>query len=210
MNGVNETEVDSSDCSCSDCGLLNCYRSRKTFPSFCLTESLDPQQRAASVSSYLGDGIDARLSRAAADVEEQYHGKLTRVDEIIAFAHRLGAIHIGIASCLALMQEARIFAEILHAKGLKPYCVVCKVGSVDKTEVGLAEKAKLNPGSHEAICNPVLQARLLNAHKTDLNVMVGLCVGHDSLFIRHSEAPVTTLIVKDRLLKHNPAAALHA
>ena len=63
--------------------------------------------------------------------------------------------------------------------------------------------------SYEAICNPILQAQLLNEQKTDLNVIVGLCVGHDSLFIKHSDAPVTTLITKDRVLGHNPAAALY-
>ena len=47
-------------------------------------------------------------------------------------------------------------------------------------------------------------------HGTDLNVIVRLCVGHDTLFIKHSEAPVTYLIVKDRVLAHNPAGALHA
>ena len=62
---------------------------------------------------------------------------------------------------------------------------------------------------HEALCNPVLQARLLNKEKTDLNVIIGLCVGHDSLFIKYSKAPVTTLITKDRVLGHNPAAALY-
>jgi uncharacterized metal-binding protein len=68
---------------------------------------------------------------------------------------------------------------------------------------------KIRPGAMEACCNPVLQAGLLNDLKTQLNVIVGLCVGHDSLFMRHSEAPVTTLIVKDRVLGHNPAVALY-
>ena len=57
-------------------------------------------------------------------------------------------------------------------------------------------------------CNPVGQALLLNEVKTEFNVIVGLCVGHDSLFIKHSEAPVTVLIAKDRRLGHNPIAAL--
>jgi len=39
---------------------------------------------------------------------------------------------------------------------------------------------------------------------------VGLCVGHDMLFTRHSRAPVTTLVVKDRVLAHNPAGALYS
>jgi uncharacterized metal-binding protein len=80
---------------------------------------------------------------------------------------------------------------------------------VDKTEIGIPEQLKVAPGSCEAICNPILQARLLNQQKTDLNVVVGLCVGHDSLFIKYSDALVTTLITKDRVLGHNPAAALY-
>ncbi len=59
------------------------------------------------------------------------------------------------------------------------------------------------------MCNPILQAQLLNKEKTDLNILIGLCVGHDSLFIKYSEAIVTTLIAKDRVLGHNPAAALY-
>jgi uncharacterized metal-binding protein len=59
------------------------------------------------------------------------------------------------------------------------------------------------------MCNPILQARLLNRAKTDLNVVIGLCVGHDSLFYRYSEAYVTTLVTKDRVTGHNPAAALY-
>ena len=56
---------------------------------------------------------------------------------------------------------------------------------------------------------PVGQAMLLNEAGTDLNVVVGLCVGHDSLFFRHSKAPVTVLIAKDRVTGHNPAAVLY-
>lgn len=55
------------------------------------------------------------------------------------------------------------------------------------------------------MCNPILQARLLN----QANVVIGLCMGHDSLFYRYSEAYVTTLVTKDRVTGHNPAAALY-
>ena len=33
---------------------------------------------------------------------------------------------------------------------------------------------------------------------TELNIVIGLCVGHDSLFISHSKAPCTVLATKDR------------
>jgi len=194
---------------CSDCGALNCYRRDKHFPSFCLTETADPKLAAKAVRGYRGKGPDARVSRAAAEVEGTYYGKLTRVEEIIAFANRIGAKNIGIATCIGLIQETRTFVRILKAHGLKSYTVLCKVGSVDKCEVGLPDSLKIKKGCHESLCNPILQAELLNAQKTNLNVIVGLCVGHDSLFIKHSEALVTTLITKDRVLAHNPAAALY-
>ena len=80
----------------------------------------------------------------------------------------------------------------------------------DKTEIGVPEGSKVEIGCHESLCNPVMHAKLLNKEKTDLNVIVGLCVGHDSIFIKYSEAPVTTLITKDKVLVHNPVAALYA
>ena len=51
--------------------------------------------------------------------------------------------------------------------------------------------------------------RILNEKDTDLNIVVGLCVGHDSLFYKYSEALCTTLVTKDRVLGHNPVAALY-
>jgi uncharacterized metal-binding protein len=198
-----------SDITCSDCGLLSCYRREKDFPPFCLTESSDPGELGEVLKLYQGDGEEARASRAAAEVEGIYYGKLTRVEEIIAFANRIGAKRIGIATCIGLIEETRVFVKILDAHGLESYSVLCKVGSVDKTEVGIPEELKILKGSHESICNPIFQAKLLNAQKTDMNVIVGLCVGHDSLFIKHSDALVTTLITKDRVLAHNPAAALY-
>jgi uncharacterized metal-binding protein len=198
-----------SKATCSECGLLSCYRREKDFPPFCLTESSDPDELGKVLELYKGDGEDARVSRAAAEVEGTYYGKLTRVEEIIAFANRIGAKRIGIATCIGLIEETRVFVKILEAHGLESYAVLCKVGSVDKTEVGIPEELKILKGSHESLCNPIFQARILNAQKTDLNVIVGLCVGHDSLFIKHSDAMVTTLITKDRVLAHNPAAALY-
>jgi uncharacterized metal-binding protein len=41
-------------------------------------------------------------------------------------------------------------------------------------------------------------------------VLCGLCVGHDAIFSMCSEAPVTTLIAKDRVLAHNPAGAIYS
>jgi uncharacterized metal-binding protein len=88
---------------------------------------------------------------------------------------------------------------------------MCSCGAIDKTEVGLPEEYKIrSPENFEASCNPLMQAELLNRAKTIFNVLVGLCVGHDMLFSKYSEAPVTTLIVKDRLTGHNPVITLYS
>lgn len=195
--------------SCAQCGVFNCYRREKEFPAFCLTTQTPAEEIEEINELYRRDELVSKLARAAAEIEGTYYGKLTRVEEIIAFAQRIGAKKIGVATCVGLMQEAKIFTKILAAKGLDSYSVICKVGSVDKTAVGIPEELKIQRGCHESLCNPILQAKLLNRQQTDLNVIVGLCVGHDSLFIKYSQAPVTTLITKDRVLGHNSAAALY-
>ena len=78
-----------------------------------------------------------------------------------------------------------------------------------KETVGITEEQKVRPGTYEVMCNPVAQAMLLNEQKTELNVVIGLCVGHDSLFYQYSDALCTTLVTKDRALAHNPAGALY-
>jgi uncharacterized metal-binding protein len=200
--------------SCTDCNVYNCRSRSSQFPGFCLTTKDNAEHAIAEdieeIKQYLqGDDQDAIVARASAQVEGLFYGKLTRVEEIIEFAKRIGAKKIGIATCAGLINEAKIFADILTAKGLEYYSVICKVGSVDKTEIGVLEEHKIRPGNHESMCNPILQARILNYHQTDLNVVVGLCAGHDSLFIKHSDALVTTLVTKDRVTGHNPVAALY-
>lgn len=41
-------------------------------------------------------------------------------------------------------------------------------------------------------------------------VVMGLCVGHDSLFHQHAKAPCTTLAVKDYRSGHNPLFAFRS
>jgi uncharacterized metal-binding protein len=108
-----------------------------------------------------------------------------------------------------LLYESKLLQEILEANGFEVSSVCCKVGSIPKEEIGVADAEKIHPGEFEALCNPVGQAKLLEEAGTELNIVVGLCVGHDSLFFRHSTAPVTVLVAKDRVTGHNPAAAIY-
>ena len=128
------------------------------------------------------------------------------VEEIMAFAEKIGAKKIGIATCVGLLKESRTLAAILRKHGFEVYGVACKAGTVPKTEVGIPEEC-CSLGKN--MCNPILQAKILNAKGTQLNVVMGLCVGHDSLFYKYSEALTTTGVTKDRVLGHNPVAALY-
>ncbi len=193
--------------SCTDCGVVNCRSGESAYPEFCLTANLEEQELEEALKLY-SNRTNHKIAVAAAEVEGGFYGKYTRVQEIIEFAHRIGAKKIGVATCVGLIEESRIFAKILRVNGLEPYGVACKVGAVEKkTGLDLDEQYIMKPG--ERMCNPILQAKLLNKAKTDLNVVVGLCVGHDSLFYKYSKAICTTLVVKDRVLGHNPVAALY-
>ncbi len=196
--------------SCSECKTRHCSKESDNYPNFCPT--VKARENGSSdeiIAQYIENNEVNTLMKAAAKVEAVGYGKLTRVEEIILFAQSIGAKKIGIASCEGLIREAGIFTEIVKNNGLESICVICKVGSVDKTDLTIPEALKIKPDSFEAGCNPLLQAKTLNNAETDLNIIIGLCVGHDALFSKHSQAPVVTLIAKDRVLGHNPAAALY-
>jgi uncharacterized metal-binding protein len=137
------------------------------------------------------------------------NARWTRVEDTIAFAKLMGYKKIGMATCIGLLDESERLAKILTAQGFEPVSVCCKAGSIDKLELGLAESDKVRPGTFEPACNPIAQAEICNRMGTDMNIIVGLCVGHDMLFNKHSKAPVTTLVVKDRVTGHNPIAVLY-
>lgn len=134
-----------------------------------------------------------------------------RIRELTEFAKKLQAKKIGVAFCLGLADEADRAVSIFESHGLDVCSVICSCGAIDKTEVNIPPEGKIrNPDKFEASCNPLLQAELLNRSKTAFNVIIGLCVGHDMLFTKFSEAPVTTLIVKDRFTGHNPVITLYS
>lgn len=191
--------------SCIDCGIGNCDHMDKSYPGFCLTTNMDPELKQEAVDAYK-DEENKRIMVASAEVEYENYCKMTRVEETMEFAKKIGARKIGIATCVGLLQEAGIFARILRKHGFEVFGICCKAGTVEKKVVGIPECCE---SIGKNMCNPILQAKQLNAEKTDLNVVIGLCVGHDSLFYKYSDALVTTLLTKDRVLGHNAVAALY-
>jgi uncharacterized metal-binding protein len=195
---------------CTLCGVKACTAEpeTKTPPGFCPMPQ-EPALLTDVEQAYLTDPNLRRMAVESARTEAAGYCKATRVEEIMDFARRMGWGRLGIAHCVGLMQEAKAARDIFLAGGFKVFTVCCKAGSIDKESVGLRDEEKVRPGQYEAMCSPVGQAALLAKAGTEFNVVIGLCVGHDSLFFMHSKAPTTVLVAKDRVLGHNPVAALY-
>jgi uncharacterized metal-binding protein len=127
--------------------------------------------------------------------EDSLNPKLDRVQEIIEYAREAGLKIIGIANCITFNKEAEHLEKILLASGFAVNKVNCKYGRVPFDD--------LVSGYKGISCNPAGQANYLEEKGTELNIMMGLCLGHDMIFNSKSKAPVTPLIVKDRKLQHH-------
>jgi len=111
-------------------------------------------------------------------------------------------------SNICRLQEARYIAKYFKQQCFEFYSVCCKNCSFPKKELGLKQvKPELE---HEAMCNPKFQAKFLAEKGVELYISCGLCVGHDAIFNMNAEGPVTNLVVKDRLLAHNPLGAIYS
>ena len=147
---------------------------------------------------------------ASALTEAENYCRATRVEEIMDYAHKCGYHKLGLAFCAGLSTEAQIFADILRSNGFEVESVCCKNGRVPKAEIGITQEMQAHPECpYEIMCNPIGQALVLDEAKCDLAIVLGLCVGHDTLFIRHINAPCTVLSTKDRVMGHNALAALY-
>ena len=136
--------------------------------------------------------------------------KLPRVEELIQFSRKCGYKRLGIAHCGGLFEEGRLLTEILENNGFEVVSVQCKTGAVIKERIGIPSDKKIaRPEDWESMCNPIAQAMIINKTKVDLAVMLGLCIGHDTLFIKYCSVPLTVIAVKDRVFGHNPLAALY-
>ena len=175
-------------------------------PGFCPSK-VDEAALEGAEAMY-GDPFVREVAHASALVESEGYCKWTRVEEIVALAKKLGFKRLGIATCISFVDLARTLSAILESHGFEVASAACKTGGVPKEALGVRDAEKIRPGTYESMCNPVAQAELLNHAGSEFNIVLGLCVGHDSLFFRHSKGLATTLVAKDRVLAHNPVGAL--
>ncbi len=176
-------------------------------PGFCPSK-VAPETQSEARDLY-NDPETLRVSLESARVEAEGYCKWTRVDEIVQFAKKMGFKKIGIANCISFVDHAYVLSGILESHGFEVLSVACKNGNIPKEDLGLKDSEKIRPGQFEALCNPVAQAELLNEAGSEFNVVMGLCIGHDSLFFKYAKGLTTVLVAKDRVLGHNPVAALH-
>jgi uncharacterized metal-binding protein len=208
------------DPACSDCSVEEkiCLSETGKGPKNCPTLTM-----GEALESALKRYDDPETSQFAQEASKQeaacYYGRherpfrviafKTRVEETIEFARRMGYQRLGLAFCGGVAQEASLLSTILKNNGFAVISVMCKVGRVAKEKIGLKAEDKILKDRFEGICNPIAQAEILNKFAAELNILMGLCVGHDALFLKHVTAYTTIFATKDRVLGHNPMAALY-
>jgi uncharacterized metal-binding protein len=195
-----------------------CQNAEGKAPPFCPTLNKN-EAVAAAMCEYEKPEILEFARQASIQEGEGYAGReqgydhvrplKPRIQETIEFAKKMNYRRLGFAFCMGLRKEAVVVEKLLTGAGFEVVSTLCKVGRTPKEKIGVQDDQKIRIGSFESMCNPIAQAFLVNDAGTDFNVMLGLCVGHDSLFLKYAEAPCTVLAAKDRLLGHNPLAAIY-
>ena len=151
---------------------------------------------------------EKRMMEAAAYVEATFYSNITRLQETAEFEKAMNYKRLGMAFCIGLNDVVRYIERFFEQQGFEFYSICCKNCSVNKKDLGLKQ---VKPDKvHEAMCNPKMQAKFLNDKGVELFISCGLCVGHDAIFNANCNGPVTTLVVKDRLLAHNPLGAIYS
>jgi len=195
---------------------VNEYPDIDKAPNFCPMKCMpEVIEKTMSIYDTLDIGEFARMASLQEGecyerLPEGLRTKNPRILELIEFSQKCGFKKLGLAFCIGLANEARILTEILENKGFEVVTVSCKVGAIPKERIGIRPEEKIvEPDRWESMCNPIAQAEILNTERVDLAVMLGLCIGHDTLFIKYCRVPMTVIAVKDRVTGHNPLAALY-
>jgi uncharacterized metal-binding protein len=153
---------------------------------------------------------DEGMLEAAGDVTLERENVLCRISELVYFCLEMDYRKLGVAFCAELLEAAKTLTGLLR-RHFTVIPVICKVGGAPVEDPLTSASGGNRPArSIHIACNPLGQAEILNRHHTDINIVVGLCMGVDCVFTKASRAPVTTLFVKDRSLANNPINALYS
>ena len=160
---------------------------------------LDPVQVAVP------SAVDRAMLDLARDLNYEDDRRLCRLSELVYFCLEMNYHTLGVAYCSDLLHPATVLTSVLR-RFFHVHPVSCKL------QVSGFEDHDNSSSSMELSksCNPLAQAAALNRKETDLNILVGLCIGADCVFTKASLAPVTTLFNKDRALANNPIGAIYS
>lgn len=195
-----------------------CRNKQGKAPDFCPTKNKQ-ELTAAANQEYAKPEIREFARQASLQEAEGYANREYGYDQVvpckprlletIEFSKKMGFKRLGLAFCAGLANEAKVVEKLLREHGFEVVSAICKAGGVPKESIGINDTQKIAPGQPESMCNPILQAMIMNDAATEFNILVGLCVGHDSLFFKYAASPCTVLAAKDRMLGHNPLAAVY-
>ena len=187
------------------CKKMGCWRGDdEGIPSYCQANHYVAEIENAREEYAQPEVVD--LYTAACVVGKKNDGYRPRIEEALDFVREMKFSRVGFAACVAFGRELEVIRRLFEQAGMEVFSAGCQIGRSSATDRGLPH---LEAYPDNSTCNPVAQAEILNKAQTQLNFIIGLCMGHDILFTRYSSAPVSTLIVKDRLLGNNPAAAIY-
>ena len=122
----------------------------------------------------------------------------SRVEHIVDFSRSLGVKRIGIASCLRYIKDASFLQGLFQKEGFQVPAVFCKVGGWQTKDIDIEKN------TNWIICNPIGQAMILNELGCEIEVTLGLCMGHEMIFNKYAEGYVTNLYVKEKISHERP------
>jgi uncharacterized metal-binding protein len=161
-----------------------------------------PCNLSLQLKSELENKEIAEMLNSALDISLEDERILCRLSELVYFAIEMNYKKIGIAYCIDLSEPAYVVARALR-RFFDVFPVCCKIGGKKLSDTMLKNKIKI-------ACNPAGQADILNQAGVDFNILIGLCIGTDCIFTESSNAPVSTLFVKDKSLANNPIGAVYS
>ncbi len=157
-----------------------------------------------SIALLTSDRFHDTAFAASSLIDNGKAGSLTRLEEIIEYCKTMEYAVIGVAYCFGVAGLAQSLEKELKNAGLSPLMIQCTAGGVKERDVDSSK-------SNETVsCNPAGQALFLKENNAEFIIEMGLCLGHDVIFHALIGIPYTVFLVKDRVLRHNPALALPA
>ncbi len=157
---------------------------------------------AAVKEAYQEPSAQSIVQAAAALVDGGRAGTVSRLREIIEFAHTMKYKKIGLAYCYGMERDAEAVGAIFREHGIRLTGVSCTVGGITQDSVNQSSCTQ------KVSCNPIGQAEQFNAEGVDLVILMGICLGHDILLQRSLRSDFTTFVVKDRVFDNDPLRIL--